>query len=565
MGIQINGQNDSITATDGSMSLTGTVTYENQVSATVTGISTYSDGLVVRAGTASTALDVFGDVKVSAGNSITAPNFYGDGSGLTNLPGGGAGGSISDGDKGDINVSSSGATWTIDNGVITEAKIADDAVTGDKLNNTGVNAGSYSAADIQVDAQGRIVSASNGTISTGEIADNAVNADKLADTTVTAGSYSNANITVDAQGRITSASTGGGSGGSYSDGDVDTHLNRSSASSGEVLSWNGSDYDWVSQTASSSFTGLSDTPGNFGSAAQYLRVNSGGNALEFATLPASGIANVVDDTTPQLGGNLSLNSNDITGTGNITATGTISATKVITGKWTLGANPNSAYTFTGPGVTAGTNDPTIYLVRGQSYQFANNSGGHPFRIQSTVNGSTGTQYNTGVTNNDANTGTTLTFDVPFDAPDVLYYQCTQHNSMGGKIVITSPSKRFTTAASTGSINAAATADITIAGCKTYALLKIQTSHAAWVRLYTDTTSRTNDASRAYTTDPTPGSGVIAEGYTATSGAATFKMSPGVLGWNDDGTPSSNIYAKVTNNESGAQNITVTLTIVRVED
>jgi hypothetical protein len=43
------------------------------------------------------------------------------------------------------------------------------------------------------------------------------------------------------------------------------------------------------------------------------------------------------------------------------------------------------------------------------------------------------------------------------------------------------------------------------------------------------------------------------------------MSPGVIGWNDDGTPSSNIYAKVTNNESGSADVTVTLTIVRMED
>ena len=125
--------------------------------------------------------------------------------------------------------------------------------------------------------------------------------------------------------------------------------------------------------------------------------------------------------------------------------------------------------------------------------------------------------------------------------------------------------RFVASNNTGSIGAGTTADITITGAKTYSLLKINTSHAAWVRLYTDTTSRTNDATRAYTTDPTPGSGVLAEVYTTTTGSNTFKMTPGVVGWNDDGTPSTNIYAKVTNNESGAADITVSLTIVRMED
>ena len=127
----------------------------------------------------------------------------------------------------------------------------------------------------------------------------------------------------------------------------------------------------------------------------------------------------------------------ILNTGNAVFAGIVTASSFsgATNEWVLGADGTSNYTFTGPGLTGAENDPSIYVTRGEKYNFKNSSGGHPFRIQSTPNGSTGTQYNDGITNNDAGDGTTLIWDVQFDSPSLLYYQCTAHANMGGKIYV----------------------------------------------------------------------------------------------------------------------------------
>ena len=60
------------------------------------------------------------------------------------------------------------------------------------------------------------------------------------------------------------------------------------------------------------FVGLGDTPANFtGAAGKTVKVNSSGNALEFVTVTTP-TQDIVDDTTPQLGGNLDVQANEIT-------------------------------------------------------------------------------------------------------------------------------------------------------------------------------------------------------------------------------------------------------------
>jgi hypothetical protein len=75
---------------------------------------------------------------------------------------------------------------------------------------------------------------------------------------------------------------------------------------------------------------------------------------------------VVEDTTPQLGGDLDLNSNDITGTGNINITGTIQSSGNITGTLATAAQPNITSLGTLTGLTTigninfGDNDKAIF-------------------------------------------------------------------------------------------------------------------------------------------------------------------------------------------------------------
>ena len=82
-------------------------------------------------------------------------------------------------------------------------------------------------------------------------------------------------------------------------------------------------------------------------------------------------------------------------------------------------------------------------------------------------------------------------------------------------------------------------------------------------MYTNAAARTADAARTEIEDPVAGAGVIAE--VITIGSESVVMTPGVIGFNDEIIPNTNISIAVTNKSGTAADIAVVLTLLKIED
>ena len=145
--------------------------------------------------------------------------------------------------------------------------------------------------------------------------------------------------------------------------------------------------------------------------------------VDTVDLNVTGVTSVTSLTSQQL------NVSGISTVGVLTATSLYGdASRTISGSWTVTGDGYN-FTFVGIGLSVPTNDPVMYFARGCTYHIINNDGDHPFEIRDQENGFA---YNNGVVGN-GGTMTTIKFTVPLDAPNTLYYQCTDHVGMGNTI------------------------------------------------------------------------------------------------------------------------------------
>jgi len=142
----------------------------------------------------------------------------------------------------------------------------------------------------------------------------------------------------------------------------------------DILQWNATSSVWENKTLAGSgllTDVIEDTSPQLGANLDLnsFTIDGTGNININGTItatnivgPLSGAVNLVTDLTPQLGGNLDLNSKDITGTGDINITGSLTATSIagtVTGE-TQSAGDNSTKLAT----TAYANDAATTAAAG---------------------------------------------------------------------------------------------------------------------------------------------------------------------------------------------------------
>ena len=302
----------------GNVSVAGTLTYQDVTNVDSLGIGTFRSGVNVSGG----QLDVGNNIKLGNAGVITATSYVGSGTKLTGIVTSIVAGSniTISGSTGQVTISSSGGGGT-------GGKFVSNNTGIHTLSNVGI--GTTNASD-RLKVVGDL--GFTGRLKVTDLGLSGSNGQFLKSTGagVTWSSFPTArtSTTVNAADGQTSFSF------TYNVNFLDVYVNGVKLAPTEFTATNGS----TVVLAHATFAGDQVQLISFNTTA------SGGGG------GGSGITDIVQDSSPQLGGNLDLNSKDINGTGNITYTGNFKATGIAT-----------AGTFSGSGASL-TNLPAGQLT-----------------------------------------------------------------------------------------------------------------------------------------------------------------------------------------------------------
>lgn len=369
------------------------------------------------------------------------------------------------------------------------------------------------------------------------------------------------------------------SGGSYNDASVDTHLNTSTATANQILSWDGADYAWVADQTGSGSSASNLIAWDLADAAN-SKVLDAGTAADSAWYYGDVVSDPANPATSVV-----LDISAATFTGNVMGEvhGDVKQADGLTLILDVDAGVGTAMYYgdvTGNIITESvqpasstTLDPgTVLTVKGGSTSAINSIGGDLILDAGsggaqggvvkvgTIDG-TGVTIGSGTGSIEMNSVTNFNANVDFESGSTVDFTGVTVTGLsgGGGSGLQS---RGTVTGTTSSLADAAEADLDITGFKSYALLTITTDRAARVRLYVSDATRLADASRAEGVDPTSDAGLIAE--VITTGAETVIISPGAYGFNLESSPTTTIPCRVTNKSGSTSTVQVDLNILQLE-
>jgi hypothetical protein len=300
------------------------------------------------------------------------------------------------------------------------------------------------------------------------------------------------------------------------------------------------------------------------------QVNGRFNGTVGAVLPNTGVFTSLTITT---GGITSLNNSPITGYLN----GPIGATNPNSGVFnslTVQGTTNLG-SINGVIITGGTNGYYLQTngagglswVQGTSVPGPGTAGGSPNQVQfndaGVLSGTNGFLFskatNLVTINGNLNSANVNVTNSLFTTNGIFWIGNGAAYSSGSGGAVPA---RANVIVNTATIGAGQYAVASVTGYKGYNLYAIASNVAAWVTVYSSVANRTADLSRSITTDPTPGSGIIAESIS--SAAQQVYFSPGVVGYSAESPPTSSIPLKIYNNSIVSSAIQVTLTLLQTE-